>query len=93
MTPVPLRLCNAPASRPPPLPCSHSQAQKGPARQPHFGKQELMDLAEASGLSNKPIHGDGAAWRGRGGGQEGREGDGNAMLGGAELGGPENELS
>ncbi|EFN56306.1 hypothetical protein CHLNCDRAFT_144716 [Chlorella variabilis] len=39
------------------------QAQKGPAKQPHFGKQELMDLTEASGLSDKPIHGDGTAAR------------------------------
>ena len=41
------------------LPLSLSQAQKGPARQAHFGKAELLDLAEASGLSDKPIRGDG----------------------------------
>ncbi len=40
------------------------QAQKGPAKQQHFGKQELIDLAEASGLSTKPINGDGAGLRG-----------------------------
>lgn len=40
------------------------QAQKGPAKQQHFGKQELIDLAEASGLSTKPINSDGAELRG-----------------------------
>lgn len=38
---------------------STSQGQKGPVRQQHFGKQELIDLAEASQLSDKPIKGDG----------------------------------
>ncbi|PRW44966.1 Crossover junction endonuclease MUS81 [Chlorella sorokiniana] len=39
------------------------QAQKGPAKQQHFGKQELIDLAEASGLSIKPINSDGSSKR------------------------------
>lgn len=35
------------------------QAQKGPAKQEDFGKKELMDLTEASGLSAKSIYGEG----------------------------------
>lgn len=52
---------NIPPVRPPL--CHRPQAQKGPAKQQHFGKQELIDLAEASGLSTKPINGDGATGR------------------------------
>jgi hypothetical protein len=52
---------------PPPHPRHHLsvssakylQAQKGPAKKQHLSKAELMDLAEASGLSHKPIRGDG----------------------------------
>ncbi|KAL4424621.1 hypothetical protein ABPG77_002239 [Micractinium sp. CCAP 211/92] len=46
------------------------QGQKGPARRQHFGKQELIDLAEASQLSDKPIKGDGGAQRRAANGQQ-----------------------
>ncbi|KAL4448611.1 hypothetical protein ABPG75_005830 [Micractinium tetrahymenae] len=46
------------------------QGQKGPARKQHFGKQELIDLAEASQLSDKPIKGDGTAQRRNPNGQQ-----------------------
>jgi hypothetical protein len=40
--------------------CTPLQAQKGPAKRRDFLKAELIELTEASGLSNKPILGDGA---------------------------------
>lgn len=60
----------SPAGRTPPLASFHRclrlqiallllQAQKGPSKRQHLSKAELMDLAEASGLSHKPIRGDG----------------------------------